>query len=106
MFDTGSYRIYHIYHTNGKHESQLVGRFVIQNGEFHVLEDHDKLMSDSLPDGPMDYAHEKFLWSLQHSGYYRIVHEDEINEGHHQGLVEDLDIGPTEPDAEYILTGK
>lgn len=83
-----------------------MGRFLIQGKNFHILEDHDNLIQESIHDGPMDERHEKILWHLIHSGYFKVVHEDEVNEGHHDNLINELDIGPTEPDEQFILTGK
>jgi hypothetical protein len=103
MFDNGTYRIIQKFPTNGKTEDRLVGRFYVGAGQFSLIEDPLCLFRDQLIDGPMDEAHSKVLEHLLHSGYYCLIHEDEINEGHYDDLLEDMDIGVTEPDAEYLL---
>lgn len=105
MFESGTYRIFQVIQTAGKPEERLVGRFYIKGKMFHLLEDHDHLFRDSLPDGQMDEAHQKVIWNLMHSPYFRVVTEDEINQGFHDNLVEEIDLGQNKPDAEYLLSG-
>lgn len=102
-YDNGTYSLFFVKQTNGLPEEQLVGRFLIQAGSFYILEDHSKLLQDNLPDGKMDVWHDKVLWYLAHSGYYRIVSNDEINEGYHEDMLEDLDLGDEQPESEYCL---
>lgn len=102
MLTPGSYRVFRIHHTQGGPLEQHIGRFLIQDGNFHILEDYDNLMSDIFPETPVDDYHKKGIWNLVNSGYYKVVHEDEANQGLHDDLIEDLDIGSVEPDAEYI----
>ena len=103
-FQPGSYRIYEIMHTQGTPHDQLVARFWI-NSEyaFHILEDYNHLLADTLPEGVFDNNHEKLLSQLSYSGYYKVIHEKEANDGHHENLIEDLDIGNVDPDAEYLI---
>ncbi len=91
--------------TCGKSDERLVGRFMIKGGQFSILEDHNGLLEDSLPEGPMDERHNKILFGLIHSGYYKIVSADHINQGHHDDLVDELSLGNTEPDQEFIVSG-
>lgn len=105
MFNKGVYSIFSIMPTNGSPEERFVARFLVDGKNFNVLEDHSNLLSDSLPNGLMDPTHFKILWRLMHSGYHKVVPENEINEGHYQNLIPDLDLGYTEPDQEYLLTG-
>lgn len=98
------FRLYHVYHNDGAPEERLVARFMIHQGQFHILEDHDHLLKESLVEGPYDSNHERLINHLANSGYYRLVNENEVNEGHHDDILPDLDIGPVEPDAEYLLS--
>lgn len=98
-----TYRIYAVHHTSGSPHEQLVGRFMIKDNEFHILEDNDHLLQDSFPEGFMSDQHQKLLWQLEHSGYYKVVPDQEANEGFHEDLIQDLDIGQQDPDAEYII---
>ncbi len=102
-FQPGSYRVYEIMHNQGKPHDQLVARFLINDSQFHILEDYNDLLSDALPEGFYDASHEKLLNQLASSGYFKVIHEDEANQGHHESLIEDLDIGDINPDAEYLL---
>jgi hypothetical protein len=103
MFKDGCYRIYRIHHGHGKPIDQLVARFFIKGRELNILEDYDNLLEDNMMEGPVDATHEKFLSKLQHSGYYKLIHEKEGNEGLHDHMIDDLDIGPIEPDASYLI---
>lgn len=102
MFEKGTYRIHRILHTQGTPYEQHMGRFMIQDGQFHILEDYDNLMSDTLGEGLLDDTHKKFICKLTNSGYFKLIHEDEANQGLHDDLIDDLDMGPVEPDQEYI----
>lgn len=102
-FQPGSYRVYEVLHNQGKPHDQLVARFLIDENQFHILEDYSHILSDALPEGIFDAGHERLLNQLSNSGYYKIIHEDEANEGHHEGLIEDLDIGDVHPDSEYLI---
>jgi hypothetical protein len=102
-FQPGSYRIYEVMHNQGEPHDQLIARFLIDDNAFHILEDYNHLLSDALPEGLFDDGHERMLSQLASSGYYKIIHEDEANQGHHENLIEDLDIGDVEPDSEYII---
>src|SRR6266851_2331960 len=105
MLKSGTYLLYELEPTEGKPEQHMVGRFMVEGDQFHILEDHNNILSDHLSDGLMTPNHQKALFNLLHSGYFRIIPEDEINEGHHEDQIEDLDIGNTEPDATYLVSG-
>jgi hypothetical protein len=105
MLDSGSYKIFQLIPTKGDTEENYIGRFLVQGGEFFNLEDHTGMLQEHLPDGPMNDIHKKALQSLMNSGYYKVVHEKEISQGHHETLIPELDLGADEsPEAEYILT--
>jgi hypothetical protein len=100
-----TFRIYRIYHTQGQPQEMMVGRFLLDNNKFYCLEDHDGIFAD-YPEDTLDARHLKLFSSLMHSGYFKIVSENEANEGHHDNLIEELDIGGQEPDKEFYLTGQ
>ncbi len=103
MFSPGTYRVYQVMHNEGAPHDQLVARFLIDDGAFHILEDYNYVLTDSLPEGLYDNSHDKVLSQLASSGYFKVIHESEANEGHHEGLIDDLDIGETEADSEYLI---
>lgn len=104
--ENGTFRLYHITDSNSKPQDRLVGRFLIDGKQFFILEDHEGLLENSLPDGLLDNHHLNVIDKLNHSSYYKIIHENQLNQGHHDHLIEDLDIGSVEPEAEYILSGR
>jgi hypothetical protein len=102
--ESGTYRIYRHIHTLNLPEYRLIGRFWIDGKNFHILEDHEFFLESALPDGELDQRHQAILNNLMTSGYFRIVHDEQTNQGLHDDLVQDLDLGPEEPDAEYLLS--
>ncbi len=103
MFAPGTYRVFEIMHNEGKPHDQLVARFLIDDGAFHILEDYNHVLVDSLPEGVYDEGHEKVLTQLSNSGYFKVIHEKDANEGNHESLIEDLDVGDVEPDSEFLI---
>lgn len=104
--ENGTFRIYHIETSGSQPKDRLIGRFLIDGKQFFILEDHEDLLESALPDGMLDNNHLNTIDKLNHSPYYKIIHENQLNQGHHDHLIEDLDIGPVEPEAEYILSGR
>jgi hypothetical protein len=104
MLNKGTYRIFAVMHTYGKPQERQMGRFTVQNGQFFILEDYDGVLEEMLPEGPFSDIHKRALSSLFHSGYFKLVDEKEVNQGVHEDLIPDLDIGNTEPDSEAILS--
>lgn len=103
MKPQGDFKVFQVFHANGMPEERLVGRFLIQGNAFNILEDNDRLLEDEVVDGPLTDRHLKFLHHLQHSPYYRLVCSTELNEGHHDDQLEELDIGHEEPETVYLL---
>lgn len=105
MFKDGSYRIYAISHTSANPMERFVARFLINNSEFHVLEDYENLLSGNLPEGHLDEVHCKLIWKLLHSGYFKVVHEEDGNQGAYDPLIQEFDTGGHQPpDAIYTIT--
>lgn len=100
---SGTYRIYQLIHGEGDPQEVLVGRFMVKDGNFTTLEDHDGLITKELPDGPVGHPHEKFFNGIDNSGYYKLIAEQNIDQGHHADLVEDVDWDDSQPEARYIL---
>jgi hypothetical protein len=100
---------YHILARNwgpdGLEHNRLLSRFIIQNGNIQHIDDHTDNMTDTFPEGPMTYRTLEALEKLQTSGYYQLIHEDEIYEGHHAHLLQPFDFGDIQPDEKYVITG-
>ena len=80
---------------------RMIARINCDN-DFNILEDHECIFDGSVPEGPMDDLHHKFLESLAASGYFRMVSEESLNQGAHDELIDELDIH-VQPDHEYLL---
>src|SRR5277367_1207167 len=100
---SGTYRIYRIMHGNGDPQESLVGRFMVQGNNFTTLEDHDGLITNEVPDGPIGYPHQKFFNGLDNSGYFKLISEQNINQGQHKDLIGDVDWDDSQPEARYLL---
>jgi hypothetical protein len=90
--------------TFGKPQERQIGRFTIKNGQFFILEDYDGILEEMLPEGPFSDLHQRALSSLFHSAYFKLVDEKKVNQGEHEDLVPDLDIGNTKPESEAMLS--
>jgi hypothetical protein len=104
MLDKSTYRIFAVIHTYGKPQERQIGRFTIKNGQFFILEDYDGILEEMLPEGPFSDIHKRALDSLFHSAYFKLVDEKKVNQGEHEDLIPDLDIGNTKPESEAILS--
>ena len=104
MFKDGTYRVYSVRQTNGDPAERFLARFLINDKKFNVLEDYENLLSRNLPEGQITPSHDKLIWSLMHSGYYKVVHEDEGNQGAYEPLIQEMDTGGDQPpDATYLI---
>jgi hypothetical protein len=102
---SGTYRIYALIHGDGDPQEVLMGRFMVHGNNFITLEDHDGLISNELPDGPIGHLHDKFVHGLDNSGYFKLVPEQQIDQGLHDDLVDDVSWDDTNPEARYLLLG-
>lgn len=104
MFKDGTYRVYSVRQTNGDPAERFLARFLINNNKFNILEDYENLLSGNSPEGDLDPSHDKLIWNLLHSGYYKVIHEDEGNQGAYEPLIQEMDIGgDKQPDATYLI---
>ena len=103
MWTSGSFRIYKLSFDGLGPQEHLVGRIWIDQNQMHILEDHYSLLTDQLPEGEISDTHQKVLDSFANNGYFKIIHEDDLNAGHHEDKLEELNIGNTEPDHHYVL---
>ena len=99
----GSFRIYKVDFDGLGFQEHLIGRVWIDQGQMHILEDHYSLLSDQLPEGPISDIHQKVLDSIINNGYFKIIHEDDLNSGLHEDKLEELKLGDTDPDHTYVL---
>lgn len=95
----GVYKIY-LRHFHGIPD-QLIGR--VQCGKtFEILEDHKGIFDYIAPEGEMTDLHHKIMDSLSHSGYFRVISEEHLNQGLVEDVIPELDLNMT-PDHEYML---
>ena len=91
MTPVGSNGIYRLYRVipedHQKLEFRLVGVFAIVAGSCHIMEDHDGILEDMVPRGKLTGDTLRRLTYLQQSGYWRLVHENDIESGHHADLL-------------------
>lgn len=99
----GIYKIYSRIGVSGIPD-RLIARIHIDS-DFNILEDHLGIFDGALPEGSMDDIHHKFIESLAASGYFRVVSEDQLNQGIHDDMIEELDVH-VQPDHEYLLYGQ
>lgn len=94
MIGQGIYRVYMILPDDEGGYKKLAGRFYIdESNTMRLLEDHADLES-SLPPGPVTPILQKRIERMQHSPYFSIISEKNMEEGHHPGDIEELDLDP------------
>lgn len=104
MIRDGFYKLFALnWGADGKRSQRLLSRFMIQKGNIRHLEDHFGTMPNMLPEGPITYNTLDRLKSLETSAYFHLIHEDDVNEGHHPEHIEPMDLGLTEPEQRFAL---
>ena len=94
----GTYRIYKTrIDAHGDPRHQLLARLMVNNGHLHYLEDADDSMSRILKPGAVDAKTERRFESLTGNPYLKVVHEDDLNAGHHPEHLQVMDLGETGP---------
>jgi hypothetical protein len=91
MGNNGIYLVYRRYAE--RNEQRLVGRFAILGGRIMHLDDHDGVIASAFPKGPLTARTLHRLEYMERSPYWRIVHEDHLDE--HPDLIPDLPVGAT-----------
>ena len=79
--------IYRLYRTYPSGEQRLVARFIFQGTDIKALEDHDEILADLIPNGRLNNNTLRRLESMKCSPYWRLVNEQDINQGFHEDLV-------------------
>ena len=106
MMRDGTYQLFALsWGHDGAEHSRLLSRFDINKGCIQHIEDHMGHADQLLPEGPIDYRTLGRLEQLKQSGYYKLVHEDDISACHHPELVQPMDFGEITPEKKFILTG-
>jgi hypothetical protein len=106
MYKDGAYRILgRSWNHDGKEHCRLLARIIIQNGNIQHIEDHVAHMEDTLPEGPMNYRTLETLQRLESSGYYKLVSENDMDEGLHPEMLQPMDFGDIFPEEKYTITG-
>lgn len=95
--DNGIYLLYRNTHSpDHGHERRLVGRFALVANDIVIAEDHDGIVKRIFPPGPLDG---RTLRRMEHmsdgnSPYWLLVMEQDVQQGEHPDLVEELKLGP------------
>ncbi len=103
----GLYRLYTLKFTaDGQQSRRMVGRFLIYNGHIRLLEDHLGSLHHLLGSGELTTQVIERLESMKRSGYWELIHEDDLNQANHPEHVPDLDMGPQAgvPEATFSVT--
>lgn len=104
MIEEGIYRIYILRHEGERTHRRMAARLLIHGGQIHHLEDHHQM--DSLfPEGPLTPQLQLRLARLQQNPYYEVIHENDIAAGHHPQELPTLDLGHSESEHKFIMTG-
>jgi len=93
----GIYRLYRQYvDEKANTQRRLVARFVFYGDTITALEDHDGMVEQLAPNGKVTKNILQRLALMQHSPYWSMVHEDEIQGGHHEDLLPEVqEAGPS-----------
>jgi hypothetical protein len=103
----GVYRlIAHRYDASGQQHDRLLGRFFIHQNVLVHLEDHTGVLENWFPQGIVTPRTVERLQRVGSTGYYEIVHEDDLNAGNHPDHLEEMDLGPVRPEAVFTLNGE
>jgi hypothetical protein len=96
MIQNGVYRLYAIHHGEhpGETKHRLAARFMVDDGNLEILEDHYGHMDDVLPEGPLTEAHRRALAYLLDSGYWSCQHEDARDGGEHPETLAEFQLPP------------
>ena len=88
------YRLYRLYpQGHEQQEQRLIARFAIVGGQIYHLEDHDHVIDDIVPQGPVTPRIQTRIAQLRRSPYWRLVLESDIDQGHHPDLLADASGG-------------
>jgi hypothetical protein len=103
----GVYRlIVHRFDGQGQQHDRTAGRFLIHQNVLVHLEDHSGNLEHWFPQGVLTARTTARLQDIGRSGYYELLHEDHVNEGHHPDRVEEMELGPVQPEAVFTLNGE
>jgi hypothetical protein len=93
----GIYRLYRNY-VSEKAETQRrqVARFVLYGDSLTALEDHDGLVEQLAPNGKVTANILQRLKLMEHSPYWSLVHEQDVQGGEHEDMLPEMGVGPTE----------
>jgi hypothetical protein len=91
----GIWRLYRNY-VNEKAETQRrqVARFVLYGESISALEDHDGLVEQLAPDGKVTTDILNRLRGMQHSPYWSLINEQDMQAGEHEDAMPEMAAGP------------
>jgi hypothetical protein len=90
----GIYRLYRNYvDEKAQTQRRQVARFVLYGDSLSALEDHDGLVEQLVPDGKVTTNILQRLELMEHSPYWSLVHEDDVQGGEHEDLLPEMNDG-------------
>jgi hypothetical protein len=90
----GIYRLYRQYiDDKAQTQRRQVARFVLYGDRLSALEDHDGMVEQMAPDGKVTANLLQRLSLMEHSAYWKLVHEDDIQGGHHEDMLSEVQDG-------------
>ena len=101
-----TFYLYKARHGEGEPYYQKVGKFLLNDSEFKVLEDNDGLLESIEKKEPDEIA--AVLHSLTKSTYFKVVNIEDLKQGHYPELIKELEGQPTpkpESSFEYHRVG-
>ena len=95
----GSPGIYMVYRRfpkvdGGPEDRQLLGKFVIFGTELRVLEDHEGLVEDVFPSGPLSGLILKRIAQMKDSPYFSVIKQEDIEQGMHEDEIPTIELNP------------
>lgn len=105
MLPNDHYEVYTVHHDE-EPKQRYAGRFAIQDGNLHVLEDLFGLLGH-LPTGPLTEQSVDRLKKLHRKSILRIVAQSDYDQGHHPDMIPEEDLGePVEVEGDPIADGE
>jgi hypothetical protein len=89
------YTLYLLHPKDGNVTRTPAGRFLLHGGRIHVLEDHFGIVADLIDSGAGQVTPEveRRLDTLQHSAYYDLVSDGQVERGERPDLIPTADLG-------------
>jgi hypothetical protein len=100
------FKLLRVHHTaDGQLKRQPSGRFIVHDGNIHILEDYFGDLSH-LKDGPVDEKTNRWLTSMKRNPYYDIVTDEDVRKGNRPDLIPEKDLGDPAEDSQAQFEGQ